>query len=49
MLIREKKSTISCELALPFVNLLAPTVEYGDCPFETKQVALGTDEFVSFT
>jgi len=49
MLVREKKSAFSCELALPFVNLSAPTAGYGDCPFEAKEVSLGTDEFVSFT
>jgi len=49
MSVREQKSAFSCELALPFVYLAAFTVGCGDCPFETKQVAPGTDEFVSFT
>ena len=48
MLVREKKSAFSCELALLFVNLPAPTAGCGDCLFEAKEVSVGTDEFVSF-
>jgi len=48
MSVREQKNAFSCELALPFVYPAAPTMGCGDCPFETKQVAFGTDEFVSF-
>jgi hypothetical protein len=49
MSVREQKSAFSCDLALPFVNLAAPAVGFGDNLFETKLVALESDEFLSCT